>query len=167
MIRATASSLSNNLHWFQSALITPVIGSVASLADQQSYSIWHQCFDHTSRNALCYTHKQLSNVLLLEIPPSHPSCHGCTVGKIPDCSFPGSSKCADCPLALVHMDLIGPFPVEPWSCACYILTFIDDFTGYALLTFLQVKSAVKLHFQNMVSWAETFTGHCLTSVHLD
>ena len=39
VIWATASSSSNNLHWFQSALITPVIRSIASLADHQSYSI--------------------------------------------------------------------------------------------------------------------------------
>ena len=113
MIRATASSFSNNLHWFQSALITPVIGSIASLVDQQSYSIWHQCFGHMSRNALHHAHKQLSSVPLLEILPFHPPCHGCAIGKMPDCPFPGSLKCASHPLALVHMDLIGPFPVEP------------------------------------------------------
>ena len=39
VIWATTSSSSNNLHWFQSALITPVIRSIASLVDQQSYSI--------------------------------------------------------------------------------------------------------------------------------
>ena len=145
VIWATASSSSNNLHWFQSALITPVIGSIASLADQQSYSIWHQHFGHTSRNALRHAHKQLSSVPLLEISPSHPPCHGCAVGKMPDCPFPGSSKCASHPLALVHMDLVSPFPVEPRSRARYILTFIDDYTGYALLAFLRVKSAVKTH----------------------
>ena len=33
VIQATVSSSSNNLHWFQSTLITPVIRSIASLAD--------------------------------------------------------------------------------------------------------------------------------------
>ena len=140
MIRATASSSSNNLHWFQSTLITPVIGSIASLADQQSYSIWHQCFGHTSCNALRHAHKQLSGVPLLEISPSHPPCHGCAVGKMLDRPFPGSSKCATCLLVLVHTDLVSPFPVEPCSRARYILTFVDDFTGYALVAFLRVKS---------------------------
>ena len=129
MIWATTSSSSNNLHWFQSALITPVIGSIASLADQQSYSTWHQCFGHTSCNALCYAYKQLSDVPLLKVSPSLPSCHSCAVGKMPDCSFPGSSKYASHPLALVHMDLVGPFLVELHSGTCYILTFIDDCTG--------------------------------------
>ena len=84
-----------------------------------------------------------------------------------DCPFPGSSKHASRLLSLVHTDLISPFPVEPHSHARYILMFIDDFTGYALVAFLRVKSATKLHFQNMVSWAETFTGHRLASVRSD
>ena len=136
VIWATASTSSNNLHWFQSVLITLVIGSIASLADQQSYSIWHQRFGHTSRNALRHAHKQLSGVPLLEISPFHPSCHGCAMGKMSDHPFPGSSKHATCPLTLVHTDLVGPFPVEPRSRAHYILTFIDDYTGYALVAFL-------------------------------
>ena len=98
-----------------------------------------------------HAHKQLSGVPLLEISPFHPSCCSCAIRKMPDRPFPGSSKHASHPLVLVHMDLIGPFPVEPRSRARYILTFIDDCTGYALVAFLQVKSATKLHFQNMVS----------------
>ena len=136
MIQASVSSSSDNLHWFQSALITPVIRSLASLMDNCSYSIWHQHFGHTSSNALCHTHKQLSNILLFNILPSHPPCKGCAVGKMLDCSFPGSDKRASCPLALIHTDLIAPMPVELHSYAQYILTFIDDHIGYALLAFL-------------------------------
>ena len=167
VIWATASSSSNNLHWFQSALITPVIESIASLVNQQSYSIWHQRFGHTSCNALCHAYTQLSGVPLLKISPSYPPCHGCLIGKMLDHPFPSSSKHASHPLALVHTDLVGPFSVEPYSCAQYILTFIDDYMGYALVAFLQVKLATKLHFQNMVSWAKTFTGHQLASVCSD
>ena len=167
MIRAAASSSITNLYWFQSALITPVFRPTASLADQQSYSIWHQHFGHLSYNVLCHTHMQLSNVPLLENLPIYPPCAGCALGKMPDCSFPGSSKWTSSPLALVHTDLIGPMLIELHSCTSYILTFIDNHMGYTLLAFLWVKSDVKKHFRNMVSWAETFTGHHLASLHLD
>ena len=86
---------------------------------------------------------------------------------MPDCAFPTSNKWASCPLALVHTDLIGPMPMEPRSHARYILTFIDNYTGYALLSFLQVKLDCLSNFCNMVSWAETFNGHALASMHLD
>ena len=57
-------------------------------------------------------------------------------------------------------------PIEPRSNACYILTFIDDFSSYSLVVFIYNKDATLQHFQAMVSWAETFTGHTLTCVCL-
>jgi transposase InsO family protein len=39
--------------------------------------------------------------------------------------------------------------------------------GYSLVAFLCSKDATSQHFQAMVTWAETFTGHSLTSVHSD
>ena len=71
------------------------------------------------------------------------------------------------PLASVHTDVVGPMPVEPCSWSHYILTFIDDFSGYALVAFICTKDAVPQHFHSMVSWAETSTGHTLTSVRSD
>ena len=84
---------------------------------------------------------------------------------MPDHAFPASGKQASCPLALVHTDLIGHMPTEPCSHARYILTFIDDCTGYALLSFLWAKSDCLSNFCNMVSWAEIFTGHTLAFMH--
>ena len=57
-------------------------------------------------------------------------------------------------------------PIEPCSCAWYILTFIDDCTGFALLSFLQAKSDCLFNFYNMVSRTETFTGHTLAFMYL-
>ena len=58
-------------------------------------------------------------------------------------------------------------PVKSHLQSCYILTFIDNFSGYALIAFICAKNAVLQHFHNMVSWAETFTGHSLTFVYSD
>ena len=78
-----------------------------------------------------------------------------------------SNKRAAQSLALVHTDLICPMPVKPHLCAKYVLTFIDDHSGYALVAFLCNKDAAAQHFQSMTHWAETFTGQSLTSVHSD
>ena len=48
VIQANALSPANNLHWFQLEMIIPMTGIVASLVDDHSYYIWHQCFGHTS-----------------------------------------------------------------------------------------------------------------------
>ena len=58
-------------------------------------------------------------------------------------------------------------PVEPHLRAKYVLTFIDDHSGYALVAFICNKDATAQHFQSMARWAETFTGQLLTSVHSD
>ena len=89
------------------------------------------------------------------------------MGKMADQPFLSSDKRATRPLALVHMDLIGPMPVEPCSCAKYVLTFIDNHSGYALVAFIHNKDATAQHFQSMAHWAETFTSQSLTSVHSD
>ena len=124
VIQATALSPANNLHWFQSEIITPITGIVASLADNHSYHIWHQHFGHTSWTALYHASIHLSGVPLLTLPADLAPCKGCQIGKMPDHVFPASSKQASYPLALVHTSLIGPMSTEPHSCARYILTFI-------------------------------------------
>ena len=136
VIQAIALSPTNNLYWFQLEMITPMTGIVASLVDDHSYHIWHQCFSHTFQNALCHASTHLSDVPLLTLPANLAPCKDCQIGKMPDHAFPASGKQASRPLALVHTDLIGPMPIEPCSCARYILTFIDDCAEYALLSFL-------------------------------
>ena len=167
VIQVTVLSPANNLHLFQLETITSMTGIVASLVDDCSYHIWHQRFSHTSWNALCHTSTYLSGVPSLTLPADLAPCKGCQIEKMPDHAFPAFGKQASCPFALVHTDLIGPMPMEPHSCARYILTFIDDCTGYALLSFLWAKSDCLSNFHNMVSWAETFTGHTLASVCSD
>ena len=84
-----------------------------------------------------------------------------------DRSYPPSGKRASHPLALVHTDLVWPMPIELQSHAHYVLTFIDDYSSYSLVAFIRNKDATLQHFKTMVSWAETFTGHSLTSVRSD
>ena len=145
-------------------MITPMTGIVAFLADDCFYHIWHQYFGHTSWNALCHASTHLSGVPSFTLPADLAPCKGCQVGKMPDHAFPAFDKWTSHPLALVHIDLIGSMPMEPHSCTRYILTFIDDCTEYALLSFLWAKLDCLSNFHNMVSWAKTFTGHTLASM---
>ena len=167
VIQVSALSPMNNLHWFQSLMITPINGVLSSLARQNSYDLWHTCFGHLLKNALQQAPLHVTGLSTISIPVSSHSCKGCAMEKMADRPFMSSDKRAARPLALVHMDLIGPMPVEPCSHAKYILTFIDDHSGYALVAFLCNKDATAQHFQSMACWAETFTGQSLTSVHSD
>ena len=142
-------------------------GIISSLAQDDSYHLWHQHFEHMSRNALRQATSQVSGMPTLVVPSSLAPCKGCTLGKMHDRSYTPSDKRSTRPLALVHTDVVGPMPVEPRSRSRYILTFIDDFSDYALVAFIRTKDAVPPHFHSMVSWTEAFTGHTLTSVCSD
>ena len=167
MIQASAVSPTNNLHWFQSIMITPMNGVLSSLAEQDSYDLWHTHFGHLSKNALLQASLHITGLSTIFVPASSPSCKGCAMGKMANQPFLSSDKRANQPLALVHMDLIGPMPVETHSRVKYVLTFIDDHFAYALVAFIHNKDATAQHFQSMAGWAETFTGQSLTSVRSD
>jgi len=159
VIQAKALSPENNLHWFQSKRITPTDGSIHLLAKEDSYNLWHHCLGHPSKNALHAAPSHVTGMPSVALLDTDTSCKGCTLGKMHDRPYPPSGKCATHPLGLVHSDLVGPIPTESRSCACYVLTFIDDHSGFAVVVFLRTKDAVSQHFKSMVSWAETFTSH--------
>jgi len=167
VIQAKALSPDNNLHWFRSKRITPTEGSINSLAKENSYDLWHHRLGHPSKNALRAAPSHVTGMPSVALPDTDTPCKGCALGKMHDRPYPASGKRATRPLGLVHSDLVGPMPTESRFRACYVLTFIDDFSGFALVAFLCTKDAVSQHFKSMVSWAETFTGHSLTSVRSD
>ena len=101
------------------------------------------------------------------LPELDTPCKGCALGKMHDCPYPSSDKHATHLLGLVHSDLVGPMPTESRAHTHYVLIFIDDYSGFAVVAFLHTKNAVLQYLQSMISWAKTFTGHVLTSVCSD
>ena len=85
---------------------------------------------------------KVSSMPTVIVSPSLAACKGCVLGKMHNCPYASSDKQATRPLALVHTDVVGPMPVKPCSQSHYILTFIDNFSGYALVAFICTKNAV-------------------------
>ena len=166
MMQVSTLSPDNILHWIWSSQIIPSV-NVISLSLEDSYQLWHERLRHTSKNALKAASQNLKDVPLLKIPSSTSPCKGCQLGKQTECTYPNSSKFTQRPLTLVHTDLIGPMPVESWDHKHYILTFIDDFSGFALLACLCNKDNAPQSFIKMVKWCKVQTASTLTSVHSD
>jgi len=118
-------------------------------------------------NTLRATPSHVTGMPSVALPDTDTPCKGCALGKMHDNPYPPSGKHATRPLELVHLDLVGPMPTESRFHACYVLMFIDDYSGFAVVAFLHTKDAISLHFKSMVSWAEISTGHSLTSVRSD
>ena len=88
------------------------------------------------------------------------------MGKAHEREFPASSKQATNVLDLIHTDLCEMLTLSR-SHNKWIITFIDDASGFAALHFLQSKADAVRCFQDLVSWAEAQTGYQLRSVRLD
>ena len=84
MIQVSALSPMNNLHWFQSLMITPMNGVLSSLARQDSYDLWHTHFGHLIKNALQQAPLHVTGLPTISVPTSSPSCKECGVGKMAD-----------------------------------------------------------------------------------
>ena len=142
-------------------------GSIHSLAKEGFYDLWYHCLGHPSKNALHVAPSHVTGMLFVALLKMDTPYKGCALGKMHDRPYPPSDKCTTCPLGLVHSDLVGLMPTKSRSHAHYVLTFNDDYSGFAVVVFLHTKDAVLQHFKSMVSWAETSMDHLLTSVCSD
>ena len=82
MIQAYALSLMNNLHWFQSIMITPMNGVLSSLARQDSYNLWHTCFGHVLKNALQQAPLHIIGLFTISVLVSMSSYKECAMKKM-------------------------------------------------------------------------------------
>jgi hypothetical protein len=165
VMQAAALLPGTSLHWFQSRSITP--GSrVLSLQDTKSYNLWHYHLGHCSKVRFSQAHDKLRGIPFLDPPKSSPPCRGCQLGKAHEQAFPALLIHASRVLDLVHTNL---YKMPTLSCSHnkWIITFIDDASGFAALHFLRSKADATRYFQDLVAWAETQTGYRLRSVHSD
>ena len=108
----------------------------------------------------------MKGILTLQEPASDGPCKGCQLGKAHEQAFPASLKHSDRVLGLIHTDLCE-FPIQSHSHAKWMITFIDDASGFAALHFLQSKAEAVTALQDLVSWAEAQTGYRLRSICSD
>eukprot|EP00892_Ulva_mutabilis_P012749 jgi/Ulvmu1/9847/UM056_0089.1 len=78
------------------------------------------------------------------------TCDLCVKAKHVADSHPASGSRATAPLELVHSDLMGP--VRPASVGGneYVLTAIDDYSGYAAVVPLKYKSEASTQLKNIL-----------------
>jgi hypothetical protein len=167
VVQASALLPTTPLHWFRSTLITPG-GSVYSLQAGDSTHLWHLRLGHPSKNALHHAHKHLKGIPILQDHASAEAgpCKGCQFGKAHQHAFPPSSKRSDRVLGLIHTDLCE-FPILSHSHAKWMITFIDDASGFSALHFLRSKADAVIALQSLITWAEAQTGYRLRSIRSD
>ncbi len=88
-------------------------------------------------------------------------CEGCVMGKQHRTEYPkGVAKRATEPFELVHSDVCGPMSVHSIGGSRFFVTFIDDYSRYTHVYFIQRKDHVLEKFKEFV----TLTTYTLTLV---
>src|SRR5262249_28228115 len=98
--------------------------------------IWYHRLGHPSHDI------QLSILACISVSnkPCSSLCNACQMGKSHKLPFSSSTSMSQSPLALVHCDIWGPTPVLSVSQFKYYVLFIDDYSWYAWLYPMRLKS---------------------------
>ena len=135
-----------------------------SLSVQTSPSeLWHKRFCHLNSCSIKSLIKgNLVDGLDLKNFENLDFCESCAHGKIHRLPFPkkSSRKCT-APLQLVHSDVCGKVSSQSLSGCSYFLTFVDDFSRYTWVYFLESKDEVYDKFREWKVLAENQTGQRL------
>ncbi|KAF6212808.1 hypothetical protein GE061_010517 [Apolygus lucorum] len=94
-------------------------------------------------------------------------CEGCLAGKQARLPFSKVRVRATRPLELVHSDVMGPITPVSHDQKRYVLSFIDDFSHFAVIYNLKSKSEVFLHFRKYRAMAEAHFGTKISRFRCD
>ena len=100
--------------------------------------LWHLRLGHIVEDRVNKLEKSgLLSPLTFE---SYPVCESCFQGKMTKLPFVAHGKRATDLLALVHMDVCGPFDVPARGNYIYFITFTDDMSRYRYVFLMKHKS---------------------------
>ena len=110
---------------------------------------WHASLGHPSRiTPTAY----IDGHLLSKLPSFQ--CEPCVLSKsIPSVPHPHDDR-SKAAFELIHSDLSGIAPVPTFGGSLYYIAFIDDFTRYAWVYFLKVKSDAGIVIRDFIAMAE-------------
>ena len=147
------------------------IVNAAMTADNPAH-LWHRRLGHLGATNLM---KMVKTNMVTNLPLSIPQvrnfkddiCGTCLQGKQAKLPFAKSTRVTKAPLELVHMDVMGPFPVESIGGARYLATFLDDFSRLSVVRPVATKSAVPELVKIVMRLLETQCGNRAKTVRTD
>ena len=84
--------------------------------------------------------KQLDGVPVFKDIQHDEICLGCQYGKSHRLPFPSSKSRASTILELIHSDLLGPTRTTSYTGLHYVMVFVDDFSRFSWVYFLEHKN---------------------------
>lgn len=142
--------------------------SVAS-ADQTGMDLWHQRLGHTNGQRLKeISEKDSVSGLNIQKKATLSFCEGCVEGKMQRQPFkPVGEIRSTRKLELIHSDVCGPMQTASMSGRRYFVTFIDDYTRYCKVYFMEKKSEVFEKFKEFEIFMTNSSGLKIGSLRSD
>jgi hypothetical protein len=135
--------------------------------EDSNLELWHYRFGHLGMHNV----NKLMNDDMVEGMDSvndggkDSVCEGCVMGKQHRTKYP--KGVATEPFELVHSDVCGPMSVNSIGGSRYFVTFIDDYSRYTHVYFIQRKDQVLEKFKEFVTLARNLTGKQVKTLRTD
>ena len=138
--------------------------SVSSWNNISRYSIsttlWHRRMGHAHQCVIKHLDKNTEGGPHQTTDTPHGACEGCEKGKYKRLPFPSSRSRAKKPLDLIHSDL-DIMPVLSIGRYKYTATYLDDYSSFGVMFYLNKKSDEFAAFKWYRAWAEWQLGTTL------
>lgn len=114
-----------------------------------SYMDAHMCFGHPGQNAMHHLKERYPQ--LIPKRPEQFYCPSCILSKSVHVSPKSRSTRAENPFDVIHSDLSGKFSVDSLGGKRYYISFIDEFSRHAWVSFLRNKNDAFFAIRNFVN----------------
>ena len=141
----------------------------ATLASQESSSLWHQRLGHVHEQRLnnCIKNNIVKGICCENVDKLS-FCEACLAGKMHRKSFPTREEIRSShKLQLVHSDVCGPMQTESFGGARYFVTFTDDYSRCCAVYFMKQKLEVLEKFKEFEAAATNEAGRSIGILRTD
>lgn len=129
--------------------------------------LWHRRLGHIGLTSMQRLHKMVDGFGSCKAGSGTQVCTTCIQGKQTKLPHNQERRSAKRPLELVHSDLCGPVNPQSYDGKRYVVTFIDDFTHFAVVYNLSKKSETFQAFKMFEAMATAHFGKKISRFRCD
>ncbi|KXJ69949.1 hypothetical protein RP20_CCG025350 [Aedes albopictus] len=139
----------------------------ASLAEADSADLWHRRLGHISETGMAALMREKLVLGVSFKPEKIKFCDVCVLGKQSRDPFNGARDRATRPLERIHSDVCGPIEPASWEGHRYLVSFIDDYSHFAVVYLIRKKSEVFEKFKEFEAMATAACGTKISKLTID
>ena len=173
-LRVATASLNEGLYWLDVGRVGSVAAAVSRHDAVAAARVWHQRLGHTGYSTLAAMQRKgllkgcdVPAQAFLDAARTDPVCEPCVMGKSSRVSHPPAVHNASRPCFRVCSNIMGPMRVQSREGCVYVVTLVDEATGYAEAVPVRRKSDCVATLQTLLRRFATQSGHAVVRFRSD